>query len=152
MKKIKYIAVKEDGKAFRVINARLLREETDRLPKGRYDMIIQKHVKNKSNPQLGYLFAGVYPLVLQALNDAGWEFTSIDEVDEYCKSMFSSREIINRHSGEIMDIPGLKRNMTTTEMMTYVDAIRDWCSEYLNVYIPEPETNLTIEYNETSTR
>jgi hypothetical protein len=92
------------------------------------------------------LFAGVYPLVLKALNDAGWEFTTIDEIDEYCKSMFSSKEVLNRHTGEILDIPGLKRDMTIVEMMTYVDAIRNWASEFLNVYIPDPETNLEIQY------
>jgi hypothetical protein len=145
MNKISYIAIKEDNKPFRVVNANLLKQECNSLPRGRYRLTIERYRSNKSNSQLGYLFAGVYPLVLKALNDAGWEFTSIDEVDEYCKSMFSSKEIINRHSGEIMDIPGLKREMTTTEMMTYVDAIRDWASEYLNVIIPEPETNLKIK-------
>jgi hypothetical protein len=140
--KLEAIGISEQGKPFRVVNSALFRGECNKLTPGRYRLTVEKLRKKKSNPQLGYLFAGVYPLVLRALNDAGWEFTSIDEVDEYCKSMFSSKEIINRHSGEIMDIPGLKREMTTTEMMTYVDAIRDWAAEFLNVVIPEPETNL----------
>lgn len=136
--KIEAIAIKEDGKAFRIVNRALLDKELTGLPKGRYRLIIEKYRKKKSNPQLAWLYGQVYPLVLKALNDAGWEFTSIEEVDEYCKSMFASREVLNRHSGEILEVPGLKRDMTTTEMMTYVDAIRDWASEYLNVYIPEP--------------
>lgn len=146
MTKIKYIGIKEKSKPFRVVNTKLFREELDKLNNGRYSITVDKYRKNKSNPQLGYLFAGVYPLVLKALNDAGWEFTSIEEVDEYCKSMFSSKEIINRHSGEIMDIPGLKRNMTTTELSTYINAIRDWCAEYLSVYVPEPETQIEMQY------
>jgi len=28
--------------------------------------------------------------------------------------------------------------------MTYVDAIRNWASEYLSVYIPEPGENLKL--------
>ena len=146
MKKITCIGVKEDGKAFRVVNSKLLTEELNSLPKGRYRLTVEKLYKQKSNPQLGYLFACVYPFVLKALNDAGWEFTTIEEVDEYCKSMFSSKEIVNRNTGEIMSIPGLKRDMTTVELSTYTNAIRDWCAEYLGVYIPEPETQISLQY------
>lgn len=142
--KIEAIAIKEDGKAFRIVNRALLDKELTGLPKGKYRLLIETYRRKKSNPQLGYLFACVYPLVLKALNDAGWEFTSIEEVDEYCKSMFASKEVLNRHSGEILEVPGLKRDMTTTEMMTYVDAIRDWASEYLNVYIPEPGEQIKL--------
>ena len=145
MKKVTAIGIKEDGKAFRVINRVLLDAELSGLPKGKYRLTIEKYRKNKSNPQLAWLYGQIYPLVLKGLNDAGWEFTSLDEVDEYCKSMFSSREILNRHTGEIMDVPGLKRDMTTTEMMSYVEAIRDWASEYLSINIPDPETNYTME-------
>jgi len=144
MNRIQYIGVKVKDKAFRVVSSENFKKELSELPEGRYRITIDKYRKQKSNPQLGYLFACVYPFVLKALDDAGWEFTSIEEVDEYCKSMFSSKEILNRNTGEIMDIPGLKRDMTTTEMMTYVDAIRDWASEYLNVYIPEPEQQIDL--------
>jgi hypothetical protein len=142
LKKVSAIGIKEDGKAFRVINRVLLDVELSGLPKGRYRLTVEKLRKNKSNSQLAWLYGQVYPLVLTGLNDAGWEFTSLDEVDEYCKSMFSSREILNRHTGEILDVPGLKRNMSTVEMMSYVEAIRDWASEYLSINIPDPETNL----------
>ena len=146
--KLEAISVKEDGKAFRIINRELLDKELTELPKGRYRLIIEKYRKKKSNPQLGYLFACIYPYVLRGLNDLGWEFTSLDEVDVECKKRFASQEIINRHTGEIMEIPALKRDMTTTEFATYVNAIRDWASEYLNVYIPEPGEQTKLFENE----
>jgi len=31
-------------------------------------------------------------------------------------------------------------------MMTYVDAIRQWDSEYLGGTIPEPETNIEMQF------
>ena len=146
MLKIQYIAVKKGNDPFRIVNLKLLKADLEKLPEGKYRLTIEKYRKAKSNPQLGYLFAVIYPLVLQHLNAAGWEFTSVDEVDEYCKSMFSAKEILNRNTGEIMDIPGLKRDMTTTEMNTYIDAIRVWDAEYLGGTIPEPETNFEINY------
>ena len=146
--KLQYIGIKKQNEHFRVVNTELFKKELNLLPEGRYRLTVEKWRKNKSNPQLGYLFACVYPLVLQHLNDAGWEFTSVEEVDEYCKSMFSSKEILNRHSGEIMDIPGLKRNMTTVEMMTYIEAIRVWDAEYLGGTIPDPEVNIEMKFKD----
>jgi hypothetical protein len=145
MLRIQYIGIKEIGKPFRVINSKLLKQECDRLPKGRYQLTIEKKRNKKSNAQLGYLFAVIYPLVLQHLLDAGWEFTSVDEVDIYLKKMFAGQEIVNRNSGEIITIPALKREMTTTEMMSYVEAIRQWDAEYLGGTIPEPETQIPMK-------
>ena len=144
--KLEFIGIKEDT-SFRVVNKALLDKELIGLPKGRYRIIVEKYRKKKSNPQLGYLFACIYPFVLKGLNDLGWEFTSLEQVDVECKKRFASQEILNRHTGEIMEIPALKRDMTTTEFATYVNSIRDWASEYLSIYIPEPgeQTNLTFE-------
>ena len=133
-----------DGVYFKVVNSSDFYRELNAL-KGRYRLVVEKYRRSKSNPQLRWLYGQVYPIVLKGLNDAGWEFTTIAEVDEYCKSMFANREVLNRHTGEIMTVPGLKRDMTTTEMMTYVDAIRDWASEYLNINIPEPMQQMTME-------
>jgi len=141
MKKITAIGIKEDGKPYRVVNAKVFRQDLDSLPKGKYQHTVEKLRRSKSTPQLGYLFGVIYPIVLKGLNDAGWEYTSVEQVDIKCKSMFAGKEIINRHTGEIESIPELKRDMTTIEMMNYVELIKQWSSEYLNIYIPNPEPN-----------
>jgi len=139
MIKLVYIGLKENGKPFRIVNKALLEKELIGLPAGRYRLTIDKWRKEKSNPQLRWLFGQVYPLVLHGLIDVGFEdITTIEEVDAYMKSMFANREIINRNSGEIITVPALKRNFTTVEMMTFTDSIRTWSQEYLNVTIPEP--------------
>jgi hypothetical protein len=148
MQPIKYISIKEEGKSLRVVNSKLLKADCDRLPKGKYRLTIEKYRKDKSNPQLGYLFACIYPYVLKGLNDAGWEFTNLDQVDAKCKELFSDQEVLNRDTGEIMKIPALKRNMTTTEMVSYISAIRSWAGEYLKTVIPEPDTQTNFDFNE----
>lgn len=145
MTKIEHILIKDDS-TFRVVNRALLDQELMGLPKGRYRLLIEKKRNNKSNAQLGYLYSCIYPFVLKALNDLGWEFTNLDQVDAECKKRFANQEILNRHTGEIMLIPALKRNMTTTEFATYVNAIRDWASEDLNSYIPEPNEQIEMQY------
>jgi hypothetical protein len=126
MKKIQAIGIKESGKPFRIINQKLFRQELDSLPDGKYRVTVEKLRKNKSLPQLGYLFACVYPLSMQFLND----------------------EVINRHTGEIRMIPALKRDFLSIDMMNYIESIRQHCSEYLGGYIPGPEEQSNINFSE----
>ena len=130
---IKYIAIKEKDK-FRIVNDKLFREELARLPGGRYEIVIRKKRRMKSQPQLGYYYSCVLPHFHRAAIDAGWEFANIEELDNYLKSMFASKDII----------PGLKRDMTTTEMMLFVDAIKEYALEFLNYRIPDPEQQTEI--------
>lgn len=144
--KLEAIAIKEQGKDFRVVNGKLFRDECNKLAPGRYRMTIEKMRKNKSLPQLGYYYACVLPLFMQHLIEAGYDFTNIEQVDAFAKSRFASQPIINKHTGEVIEVPGLKREMTTLEMSTFTNAIRDWDAEYLGGYIPEPENQIEMQY------
>ncbi len=144
--KLEYYGIKEQDKAFRVINSALFKAELDQLPKGRYRITVEKHRNKKSHPQLKYLFGCVYVYALKYLNEAGWEFTTIDEVDAFFKDLYAKKEVLNRITGEIRMIPALKRDFLTIDMMTYIEAIRTHCSEYLNGYIPGPEEQANIEF------
>ena len=39
----------------------------------------------------------------------------------------------------------LKRNMTTTEFMVFINQVRDWASEFLGAYIPDPEEQIKMD-------
>ena len=133
-----------DGKSFRVVNADHFYKELNAM-RGRYRLTVTRARRMKSNPQLGYYYACVLPHFHRAALDAGWEFADVNELDNYLKSMFASRDLINRDTGEVLAIPGLKRNMTTTEFMAFTDAVKGYALEFLGYRIPEPETQLTIE-------
>lgn len=144
--KIQYQGIKEPGRPFRIVNNKYLKKELEDLPSGRYRLTIEKWRKNKSLPQLGYLYAVVYPYSQRLLLDAGWELPTMEDIDVFWKSRFAEKEIVNRETGEIMIVPGLKREFTTTEMMGYIESIRNYCSEYLGGEIPDPETQTQIEF------
>ena len=144
--KLEALAIKEQDKPFRVVNSDLFRGECDNLSPGRYRITVEKKRKNKSNPQLGYYYACVLPMFLRAAIDAGWELTTIDECDAWIKSMFGNKDLINKHTGQIVPVPGLKRDMSTVELSTMTNQARDYCAEYLGVYIPDPETNMQIDF------
>ena len=83
-----------------------------------------------------------------ALNDAGYEFTTIDQVDIFWKGVFANKDVLNRETGEIMKLPLSKSEFMTIDEMTYGDAIRNYCSEYLNTNIPDADTNWKQNKNE----
>ena len=141
MKKITAIGIKEERKPFRITNKSGLESSLNDLPKGKYKLTVEKYYNKSTPPQFGWLYACIYPLSLIALNDAGYEFTNIDEVDQFWKSLFANTEILNRETGEIMNIPKSKSQFVTVDQMAYCEKIRQYCSEYLGVNIPEPDPN-----------
>lgn len=137
MKKIISIAIKANGK-FRLQNMFSFRNLIKDIPDGKYKITIEKNYNKASVSQFGWLYASVYPLSMIALNDSGYEFTNIDQVDTFWKSLFANTELLNRETGEVMILPKSKADFVTIDQMAYCNKIRDYCSEYLGAYIPEP--------------
>ena len=116
----------------------LLDETINNLPLGDYVITITPNRKTRSNQQNAYLWGIVYPSVLFGLQDAGWEITNEEQVHEYCKQAFAAREVINKDTGEVLSLPNSTARMQTAEFNVYVDKIKAFALEYLNITIPEP--------------
>lgn len=113
-------------------------ERFNQLPNGDYIFTVTPNRKTRSNQQNAYLWGVVYPAVLLGLKDAGWEITHEEQVHEYCKQAFAAREVINKDTGEVLSLPSSTARMQTAEFNVYVDKIKAFAFEYLNVTIPEP--------------
>lgn len=116
----------------------LLDETINNLPLGDYVITITPNRKTRSNQQNAYLWGIVYPAVLFGLQDAGWEIIDEEQVHEYCKQAFAAREVINKDTGEVISLPNSTARMQTAEFNVYVDKIKAFAFEYLNITIPEP--------------
>ena len=116
----------------------LLDETINNLPLGDYVITITPNRKTRSNQQNAYLWGIVYPAVLFGLQDAGWEIIDVEQVHEYCKQAFAAREVINKDTGEVLSLPNSTARMQTAEFNVYVDKIKAFAFEYLNITIPEP--------------
>lgn len=111
------------------------------LKNGTYEVIVKRLRKRNSDRQRGWLWGAIYPLLLQALINEGWEFTSVDQVHEFFKKLYSQEKFINRHSGEIVELPNSTALMDTVEYATYCEKLREYAKEYLNIDIGEPDPN-----------
>lgn len=88
--------------------------------------------KEKSHPQLKYLFGVVYPTVQRAWQEDGNDH-SIEYIDLFFKDMFLFEYIDGKK--HILS----KRDTSQLQMMNYIEDIRKWSSENLGIYIePSP--------------
>lgn len=108
---------------------------------GLYAITIKRVRKNRTSDQNGWLWGCVYPILLDGLIDAGWEFTSIEQVHEFFKAQFTRDKAINYHTGEIVEFPTSTAIMDTVTFSTYVEQLRTYASEFLGVDIPDPDKN-----------
>lgn len=108
------------------------------LSDGRYYIAIKKLYTNRSQRQMKYLFGVVYKLIADHIG------ISVDEVHVLMKSRFLKKIV------EIPTVDGIVEaeitrslqyeggDVTTCEMIEYIQSIRLWAIEFLGVSIPDP--------------
>ena len=106
---------------------------------GIYLVEVKKVRKPRSNDQNGWLWGCIYPMLLDALNDAGWEFVDVEQVHEFFKAQMTADKVVNRETGEIVEFPTSTARMSTVAFSTYCERLREYAREYLNVEIPDPD-------------
>lgn len=106
---------------------------------GIYRIEVKKVRKPRSNDQNGWLWGCIYPMLLEALLDAGWEFVSVEQVHEFFKAQMTADKVVNKHTGEIIGFPGSTAMMDTVTFSTYCEKLREYAREFLNIEIPDPD-------------
>lgn len=106
---------------------------------GIYRIEVKKVRKPRSNDQNGWLWGCIYPMLLEALLDAGWEFVSVEQVHEFFKAQMTADKVVNKHTGEIIEFPGSTAMMDTVTFSTYCENLREYAREFLNIEIPDPD-------------
>lgn len=108
---------------------------------GCYMLEVKKQRRGRTLNQNDWLWGCVYPILLDGLLDAGWEFTSLEQVHEFFKKQIAHDQVVNRHTGEIVEIPTSTATMDTQQFTAYVEALRNYAAEFLGVTIPDPDRN-----------
>ena len=111
----------------------------DNATDGTYRIEVHKVRDGRTLDQNAWLWGCIYPTLLQALQNEGWEFTTADEVHEFFKKLFAKRQYINKHTGEVVEIGESTAAMTTLEFSEYCEMLRAYAVEFLNTDIPDPD-------------
>ena len=110
---------------------------------GRYYVSIKK--KNaRTNNQNRYWWGGVLPLIKQGLKDAGYnEVKTNEDAHEVVKALFLKKHISNG-DGVALEMSGSTTELSTIEFNELIANIQQWAAEFLNVIIPDPNTQVSI--------
>lgn len=134
---MRFLIDKIDG----YFNLRTITEFFRTASNGCYMINITKQRKGRTLNQNDWLWGCVYPILLDGLLDAGWEFTSVEQVHEFFKKQMAQDKVVNHTTGEIVEIPMSTAIMDTQQFAMYIDALRAYAEDFLNVTISEPDKN-----------
>lgn len=116
---------------------------------GKFMVEVKRIRRPRSDDQNGWLWGCIYPLLLDAINDAGWEFTDIEQIHEFFKAQFTAQKVVNKDTGEIIQFPSSTARMDTVTFSSYCEQLRGYAKEYLGVDIPDPDKEWWKHENNT---
>jgi len=121
-----------------VYDVRPLINWLSRAKDGTYKLDIKLVRRRRTLDQNAWLWGCIHPLLRHALNAQGWEFTNDEQVHEFFKAQMAHDEVINKHTGEVIEFPKSTKDMDTLTFSTYCDQLRDYGRQFLGVEIPDP--------------
>lgn len=136
--------ITEDGK-LQVYNQQAFLQWKRLNTSKRITLTIKVHYKRRSNPQNAYYWGVIIPLVTEGINHFGNAFTP-EETHEFLKAKFNSRQV-EVIDGHYLDMPQSTSKMDTREFMDFIERIQQFASMMLNIYIPSPNEQTTIDYS-----
>lgn len=131
-----------------VISNRKLFDESIRCLSSKSDVDVtievKKRKKHRSDLQNRYYFGVVVHLITDRLRELGHEVDK-DDTHNFLKGKFLYSELVNEASGEIERIPKKTPDCTTIEFIEYMEDCKRWAAQFLDIYIPDPNTQIEIE-------
>jgi hypothetical protein len=141
--KAKYIGKIEDGR-LRILNKRMFDAHIESLNGKEVSIILDKNTKKRSNNQNAYYHGVVLPIVKAGLIDAGFEnYRNNEQVHDLLKFRFLKTNESNT-DGEFIERIKSTSELSTSQFMDFIAEVQQWATEFLNVYIPEPNENLEL--------
>lgn len=125
-------------------NRRRLEEDLRRMKDCNVELTIKKK-NRRSNPQNRYLWGVVYKEIEVKLNDWGND-VDCDDLHEYFKAMFLKQPICNADGEMIGEIAGSSAVQNKEDFGIYIEKIRQWAAENIDLYIPDPNADLTLNF------
>lgn len=98
--------------------------------------------RKRTLEQNAYFHGIVLALVRDGLINAGYDISTTDEAKQVVKALFA-KKIVSDGVTEI-EIHQDTSEMTKDEFSAFIDNIQKWASEYLGVYIPSANEQISF--------
>ena len=108
------------------------------------EIVVKLKRSTRSSNQNRYYWGIVIPLVMQGLIELGHDVNK-QETHEFIKANFNYEEIVNKDTGELFRMTQSTARLNKNDFGVMIEKLKVFASEYLNVYIPEPNEDLTLK-------
>lgn len=103
-----------------------------------------RRYKQRSHPQNSYYWGVVICEIANRLRDLGHQWLDDEDVHTMMKLKFNY-EVVRSEDGEMLELPKSTTSLTTVEFMEYIDRVRQWAAGFLDIYIPDPNEDQTVQ-------
>jgi hypothetical protein len=138
--KMKHNAVITPQGALRIYNRPLFEEEVRAMSREK-DLAVTIEVKPqkrvRSDVQNAYYWGIVVAMIVERLRELGHDVDR-DLTHEFLKGRFLYSELTDPTTGEVMKIPRKTSELATGEFMDYLEHVKQFAAETLDLYIPDP--------------
>ena len=100
-----------------------------------------KETSKRSTQQNSYYWAVVIEMIYAEFLNLGHEIDR-DGVHEWFLMKYNYKELVNEDSGQVERIPQRSKTLSKSEFFDYVEKVRKFAAEFLNLYIPDPDEQL----------
>lgn len=111
----------------------------------RVKITIEKAKKTRSVEQNRYYWGVIIQMIKQRLRELGNLFSE-EQVHDLLKYKFLKESVLLNADGEYIDRIKSTSELSTSEFMDLIAQVQQWASEVLDIYIPDPNEELNIEY------
>ena len=110
-----------------------------------FEVTVEKKKKRRSTQSNRYYWGVVVSSIRDAFRELGNEVDS-ELTHEFLKGRFHYSEFIDTKTGEVIKLPKTTTEMSNSEFSEYIERIKVFASEVLNIYIPDAgsQTELPI--------
>lgn len=140
---IEYNGSVDSESKLRVNNRKQFDLDLKRFAGKKVQISIKLDRATRSSQQNRYYFGIVVPLVMQGLIELGHDVNKQD-THEFIKANFNYEEIVNKDTGEMFRITKSTARLNKNDFGVMIEKLKVFASEYLNIYIPEPNEDLKL--------
>lgn len=106
---------------------------------------IERAFNKRSVSQNDYFHAIIDRYVCDGLVNAGWkEARSRAWAKDFVKREVLMQDVVNEKTGETKPMPRATSGLSTVEFMALIADMQQWASEYLGIYIPDPNEQIDM--------
>ena len=108
----------------------------------------EKPKKQRSNQQNAYYWGIVIVIIKSCLKSTGNNLSENDVHDLLRLKFLKETISIKEETGEVIERVKSTTELTTSQFMDYIAEIQQFAAEYFDVIIPDPNEEITLNFNE----